>query len=79
MPADIGLAQVILESGLNAKRRSEANAIGFCQWLRRNWKLLNNFSPTDIEGKNQTTQAPYCAAYLYVLATKYGSLIPALS
>lgn len=79
VPADIGLGQVILESGLNGTRRSEANAVGFCQWLRRNWKLLNYFSPTDIEGKNQTTQAPFCAAYLSVLATKYGSFIPALS
>ena len=79
VPADIGLGQVILESGLNGTRRSEANAVGFCQWLRRNWKVLNYFSPTDIEGKNQTTQAPFCAAYLSVLATKYGSFIPALS
>ena len=79
VPADIGLAQVILESGLNGTRRSEANAVGFCQWLRRNWKRLNYFSPTVIEGNNQTTQAPYCAAYLSVLATKYGSFIPALS
>jgi hypothetical protein len=79
VPADIGLAQVILESGLNGKRRSEANAVGFCQWLQRNWKRLNYFSPTPIEGLNQTTQAPYCAAYLSVLATKYGSFIPALS
>jgi hypothetical protein len=79
VPADVGLAQVILESGLNAKRRSEANAVGFCQWLQRNWKRLNYFSPTPIEGLNQTTQAPYCAAYLSVLATKYGSFIPALS
>ena len=79
VPADIGLAQVILESGLNGKRRSEANAVGFCQWLQRNWRRLNYFSPTPIEGLNQTTQAPYCAAYLSVLATKYGSFIPALS
>ena len=79
VPADIGLAQVIFESGLNGKRRSEANAVGFCQWLQRNWKRLNDFSPTPIEGLNQTTQAPYCAAYLSVLATKYGSFIPALS
>jgi hypothetical protein len=79
VPADIGLAQVILESGLDGKRRSEANAVGFCQWLRRNWQRLNYFSPTVIEGSNQTTQAPYCAAYLSVLATKYGSFIPALS
>ncbi len=79
VPSDIGLAQVILESGLSAQRRSEANAIGFCQWLQKNWKRLDHFSPTPIEGKNQTTQAPYCAAYLSVLATKYGSFIPALS
>ncbi len=79
VPADVGLAQVILESGLSPTRRSEANAIGFCQWLRRNWQRLNHFSPSPIEGFNQTTQAPYCAAYLSVLATKYGSFIPALS
>ena len=64
---------------MNGTRRSEANAVGFCQWLQRNWKRLNYFSPTPIEGRNQTTQAPYCAAYLSVLATKYGSFIPALS
>jgi Transglycosylase SLT domain len=79
VPAEIGLAQVIFESGLNPTRRSEANAVGFCQWLQKNWKRLNGFSPTPIEGRNQTTQAPYCAAYLSVLATKYGSFIPALS
>jgi hypothetical protein len=79
VPADIGLSQVILESGLNGTRRSEAHAVGFCQWLSRNWRRLNYFSPTVIEGHNQTTQAPYCAAYLSVLATKYGSFIPALS
>jgi hypothetical protein len=79
VPADIGLAQVILESGLGATRRSEANAVGFCQWLQRNWKRLTYFSPVVIDGNNQTTQAPYCAAYLSVLAVKYGSFIPALS
>jgi hypothetical protein len=79
VPAEIGLAQVIFESGLNPTRRSEANAIGFCQWLQKNWKRLNHFSPMPIEGRNHTTQAPYCAAYLSVLATKYGSFIPALS
>jgi hypothetical protein len=78
-PADIGLAQVILESGLSGTRRSEANALGFCQWLQTNWRRLNYFSPIPIQGGNQTTQAPYCAAYLSVLATKYGSFIPALS
>ena len=79
VPAEIGLAQVILESGLSGTRRSEANAVGFCQWLQRNWKRLNYFSPMPLEARNQTTQAPYCAAYLSVLATKYGSFIPALS
>jgi len=79
VPADIGLAQVILESGLNGTRRSKADAVGFCQWLQTNWKRLNYFSSTPIEERNQTSQAPYCAAYLSVLATKYGSFIPALS
>jgi hypothetical protein len=32
-----------------------------------------------IEAYNQTTQAPYCAAYLTILATMYDSFIPALS
>jgi hypothetical protein len=79
VPGEIGLAQVIFESGLDGRRRSEANAVGFCQWLQNNWKRLNHFSSTPIQGQNQTTQAPYCAAYLSVLATKYGSFIPALS
>jgi len=79
VPAHIGLAQVILESGMSATRRSEANAVGFCQWLQKNWTRLDHLAQTVIEAKNQTTQAPYCAAYLSVLATKYGSFIPALS
>jgi hypothetical protein len=79
VPAEIGLAQAIIESGLNPTRRSAARAVGFCQWLARNWRRLNRLSPDVIEGHNQTTQAPYCAAYLMVLATKYGSFIPALS
>jgi hypothetical protein len=79
VPADIGLAQVIFESGLSGTRRSNANAVGFCQWQRKNWKRLSYFAPIPIEERNQTTQAPYCAAYLSVLATKYGSFIPALS
>jgi hypothetical protein len=79
VPADLGLAQVILESGLDPARRSEANAVGFCQWLHKNWKRLGSRSLVPIEAGNQTTQAPYCAAYLSVLATKYGSFIPALS
>ena len=79
VPADIGLAQVIFESGLSGTRRSNANAVGFCQWQRKNWKRLSYFSPIPIQERNQTTQAPYCAAYLSVLATKYGSFIPALS
>ena len=76
VPAEIGLAQVIFESGLSGTTRSSANAIGFCQWQRKNWKRLSYFSPIPIQERNQTTQAPYCAAYLSVLATKYGSFIP---
>lgn len=79
VPADVGLAQAILESGLSPTRRSRARAVGFCQWLLPNWRRLNRLSPYPIEAYNQTTQAPYCAAYLAVLATKYGSFIPALS
>ena len=79
VPAEIGLAQAAIESGLSGTRKSEARAIGFCQWLQANWKQLNRLAPAVIEGANQTTQAPYCAAYLTILATKYGSFIPALS
>ena len=79
VPADIGLAQDIFESGLSATRRSNADAVGFCQWQRKNWKQLNNLSAFPIQERNQTTQASYCAAYLSILATKYGSFIPALS
>ncbi|HEY7502363.1 MAG TPA: hypothetical protein VH740_27830 [Vicinamibacterales bacterium] len=79
VPAEIGLAQVIFESGLSGTRRSKANAVGFCQWQQKNWKRLSYFSASPIQLKNQTTQAPFCAAYLSVLATKYGSFIPALS
>lgn len=79
VPAELGLAQAVIESGLNGTKRSEARAIGFCQWLYGNWKRLDRHSPYVLEGHNQTTQASYCAAYLTVLATKYGSFIPALS
>jgi hypothetical protein len=79
VPAELGLAQAIVESGLDGNARSEARAIGFCQWLRGNWNRLKRLTPHVIEGYNQTTQAPYCAAYLSILATKYGSFIPALS
>jgi hypothetical protein len=79
VPAEIGLAQVIFESGLSGTKRSNANAVGFCQWQRKNWKRLTYFSSMPIQDRNQTTQAPYCAAYLSVLAAKYGSFIPALS
>jgi hypothetical protein len=79
VPAEIGLAQALVESGLNGRARSEARAIGLCQWLLGNWNRLKRLSPHVIEGYNQTTQAPYCAAYLSILATKYGSFIPALS
>jgi hypothetical protein len=79
VPAEVGLAQAVVESGLNGKVKSEANAIGFCQFLSRNWKRLDGLTPDLIEAENQTTQAPFCAAYLSVLATKYHSFIPALS
>jgi hypothetical protein len=79
VPAEVGLAQVLVESGLKGRIRSEAEAIGFCQWLPGNWERLQALSPHVIEAYNQTTQAPYCAAHLAILATKYGSLIPALS
>ena len=79
VPAEIGLSQAIIESGLNGRARSSARALGFCQWLPMNWAHLNRLTPYVIEGYNQTTQAPYCAAYLTILATMYGSFIPALS
>lgn len=79
VPAEIGLAQAVVESGLSGTRRSPAGAIGFCQWLRSNWRTLDRLSPHTIEAYNQTTQAAYCAAYLTILATKHGSMIPALS
>jgi hypothetical protein len=79
VPAEIGLAQAILESGLNGTARSRANALGLCQFLKRNWQHLNKLAPEVIEAYNQTTQAPYCAAYLSILSTMYGSFIPALS
>lgn len=79
VPREIGLAQALLESGFIGQRRSEANAVGLCQFLESNWKLLDRLDPAVIEIANQTTQAAYCAAYLSVLATKYDSFIPALS
>jgi hypothetical protein len=79
VPAEIGLAQAMVESGFNGRARSSARALGFCQWLPRNWNYMKRRSPHVIEGYNQTTQAGYCAAYLSVLATMYGSFIPALS
>jgi hypothetical protein len=79
VPAEIGLAQALIESGLDGQRRSRAGAVGFCQWLARNWKTLDRLAADVIEAQNQTTQAPYCAAYLTVLATKHGAFIPALS
>ncbi len=79
VPAEIGLAQALVESGLNGRARSPVRALGFCQWMPRNWNRLKRLSPYVIEGYNQTTQAPFCAAYLTVLATMYGSFLPALS
>jgi hypothetical protein len=79
VPAEVGLAQAMVESGLSPTRRSPARAIGFCQWLLGNWRRLDRLTPDVLEAYNQTTQAAYCAAYLTILATKYGSFIPALS
>jgi hypothetical protein len=79
VPSEIGLAQAILESGLDGRARSRARALGFCQFLSRNWQFLNQLTPVVLEAYNQTTQAPYCAAYLAILATMYDSFIPALS
>jgi hypothetical protein len=79
VPAEIGLAQAIVESGFSGTVRSKANALGLCQWLKPNWARLDRLTPHVIEIQDQTTQAAYCAAYLTVLATKYGSFIPALS
>lgn len=79
VPREIGLAQALLESGFIGTRRSEADAVGLCQFLVSNWKLLDKIAPAVIEIENQTTQAAYCAAYITVLATKYDSFIPALS
>jgi hypothetical protein len=79
VPAEIGLAQAIVESGLRGDVKSEARAVGFCQWLPGNWERLQRLTPHTIEVANQTTQAAYCAAYLTVLGTKYGSFLPALS
>ena len=79
VPRTIGLAQAMLESGFIGTRRSEANAVGMCQFLERNWGVLDRMDPAVIEIENQTTQAAYCAAYLSILATKYDSFIPALS
>ena len=79
VPRDVGLAQALLESGFVGTRRSEADAVGLCQFLESNWKLLDRIDPAVIEIENQTTQAAYCAAYIAILATKYDSFIPALS
>lgn len=79
VPAEIGLAQAMIESGFHPSIRSEARAIGFCQWLETNWNRIKSHTSIVIEGYNQTTQAMYCAAYLTALAAKYGSFIPALS
>ena len=79
VPAEVGLSQAILESGLDGRARSRARALGFCQFLQRNWAFLNRLAPAVLEAYNQTTQAPYCAAYLTILTTMYGSFIPALS
>ena len=79
VPGDLGLAQALVESGFSGTTRSEAGAVGFCQWMPANWRRLQHLSPYPIDATSQTTQAAYCAAYLSILATKYRSFIPALS
>lgn len=79
VPGELGLAQAVVESGLNGRVRSEARALGLCQWLPSNWEKMKRLDPTVIEGYNQTTQAAYCAAHLSILSVMYGSFIPALS
>src|SRR5690606_12079725 len=44
VPAEIGLAQAILESGLNGRIRSEARALGLCQWLPQNWERMKRLA-----------------------------------
>ena len=39
----------------------------------RKLKRVGYFARFPIQEQNQTTQAPYCAAYLSILAAKYGS------
>jgi hypothetical protein len=72
-------AQVILESGLSAQRRSEANAIGFCQWLHQNWKTPEPFL-ADTHRRQEPDDAGTVLCGVSVgRRTKYGSFIPALS
>ena len=49
VPAEVGLAQAIIESGLNGRIKSESKAIGFCQWMPSNWNRLKRLSGTNIE------------------------------
>ena len=65
VPADLGLAQALVESGFSGDVKSEARAIGFCQFLPRNWRRLDRLTDHVIEVENQTTQAAYCACLLY--------------
>ena len=58
VPADIGLAQVILESGLNGTRRSEANAVGFCQWLQEELEAAERLLTDTHRGEETRRRRP---------------------
>ncbi|MEZ5421276.1 MAG: hypothetical protein R2708_28590 [Vicinamibacterales bacterium] len=79
VPGDVGLAQAILESGLNGTARSRAGAPGSVSGCGATGRRLDRLSPPVIEAFNQTTQAAYCAAHLSILGTMHGSFVPALS
>ena len=79
VPADIGLAQVIFESGLKPTRRSEANAVGFCQWLAEELETTELLLADPNRGAEPDDAGALLRRVPVVLATKYGSFIPALS
>ena len=78
VPADIGLAQVIFESGLSGTRRSNANAVGFCQWQRKNWKRLELLLAPH-PAREPDDSGALLRSVLVDPCVKCGSFIPALS
>ena len=57
VPAEIGLAQAILESGCVATRNRAPARSASASGSGRNWKVLDKLAPATIEADNQTTQA----------------------